>query len=214
MKIGIFGTGDVGRVLGSGLIKHGHEVMLGSRDPKSEKVTKWVQENGSKAHSGTFDEAAKFGEWIFIATLWAGTENAINLAGSENMKGKIVIDTTNPIEPGGNGIRLTIGHTDSAGERVQKWLPDSHVIKAFNSVGNAHMVDPTFPGGPPTMFYAGNDANAKAKVNEFLKSIGWEGFDAGNITASRELEPLCVLWVNYLFANKYNPNHAFKLLRK
>ncbi len=212
MKIGILGSGDVGKALGRGFVSRGHEVKIGSRDPK--KLEGWVKETGAKASAGTFAEAAKFGDLVVLATLWSGTESAIGLAGKESFKGKIVIDATNPLQMNPNGPpSLAVGHTDSGGEQVQRWLPDAKVVKCFNIVGNAHMVDPSFPGGPPDMFIAGNDADAKAKVSEICKSFGWPTIDMGGIEGARLLEPMCIAWVLYAIKNK-TWNHAFKMLRK
>jgi predicted dinucleotide-binding enzyme len=213
MKIGILGTGDVGRALGTGFVKHGHEVKIGSRQAGNEKAETWRQETGDKASTGTFAEAAAFGDVVVVATLWTGTENALRLAGPENFKGKTVIDTINPLDFSTGAPRLSLGTTDSAGEQVQRWLPDAHVVKAFNIVGNAHMVDPQFPGGPPDMFIAGDDAGAKETVGGILKDFGWEVIDLGGIESSRYLEPMAMVWILHAFQLKKG-NHAFKLLRK
>jgi 8-hydroxy-5-deazaflavin:NADPH oxidoreductase len=214
MKIGILGTGDVGKALGTGLAALGHDVKIGSREPQSEKVKEWTSKVGPRASSGTFAEAAKFGEIVFLATLWSGTENALKLAGAENLAGKVVVDATNPLVFKENAPpALALGHTDSGGEQVQRWLPKSRVVKAFNIVGNAHMVQPQFPGGPPDMFICGNDTDAKKKVVEILRAFGWPAIDIGGIEGARLLEPMCVLWVLYAIQNK-SSNHAFKLLRK
>lgn len=214
MKVGILGSGDVGQVLGAGFAKSGHEVKLGSRDPQQEKVQAWVKKYGPKASGGTFAEAAAFGEIIVLATLWTGTENAIKLAGPKNFAGKIVMDVTNPLDfSKGAPPTLSVGHTDSAGEQVQRWLPDAKAVKVYNLVGNAHMIDPQFPGGPPDMFICGNDEKAKEKVTEILKGFGWPAIDIGGIQGARYLEPLAMIWIFYGF--KTNTwNHAFKLLRK
>ncbi|HET6266669.1 MAG TPA: NAD(P)-binding domain-containing protein, partial [Acidobacteriota bacterium] len=166
MKVGILGTGDVGRALGSGMIKEGHDVKLGSREAVNPKTQEWISKNGSRATGGTFEDAARFGDWIFICTLWTGTENALRMAGIDNFSGKIVIDTTNPLAYEPNKIPgLALGWNDSAGEQVQRWLPKAKVVKAFNIVGNPHMYKPNFPGGPPTMFFCGNDKDAKKQVD-------------------------------------------------
>lgn len=214
MKVGVLGTGDVGRVLGSAMIAVGHEVKLGSRDADNPKVKAWVKENGSRASGGTFEDAAKFGELLLLCTLWAGTENALNLAGHENFNNKILIDTTNPlIFEQGQPPRLALGHTDSGGEQVQRWVRGARVVKAFNIVGNAHMFRPQFPGGPPTMFYCGNEPAARKEVGNLLKEFGWETIDIGPLTGARLLEPLCILWVQFgLQTNTWN--HAFRLLKK
>jgi 8-hydroxy-5-deazaflavin:NADPH oxidoreductase len=215
MKVGVLGTGDVGRVLGGGFVSRGHEVMIGSRDSGSEKVRSWVAKQGARASAGTFAEAAAYGELLVLATKWTGTESALNLAGSENFRGKVLIDATNPLKVEPNKPPgLALGHTDSGGEQVQRWLPDARVVKAFNIVGNPHMVDPQFPGGPPDMFICGNDADAKKQVTDVCTSFGWPGaIDIGGIDGARELESLCILWVKAGIASS-SWNHAFKLLRK
>jgi len=215
MKIGVLGTGIVGQTLAGGFISLGHKVMMGTRDAKADKVKAWVDKNGKNASSGTFEEAAKFSELGVLSTLWTGTENAIKLAGPKNLSGKVVIDTTNPLLFGKEGEppKLALGHNDSGGEQVQRWLPDAKVVKAFNMVGNAHMVHPQFPGGPPDMFICGNDKTAKEKVTDILKAFGWIVTDIGGIEGARELEPMCILWVKYAMLHK-GWNHAFKMLNK
>ena len=187
---------------------------MGSRDPNQEKVKAWVNKAGAKASAGTFAEAAAFGELAVLCTIWTGAENAIRLAGPDNLASKVVIDTTNPLDfSGGIPPKLAVGHTDSAGEQVQRWLPNSRVVKAFNIVGNAHMFKPEFPGGPPDMFICGNDDQAKATVTDVLKTFGWSVIDIGGIECARYLEPLAMVWIRHFFrANSVN--HAFKLLRK
>ncbi|OGV96125.1 DNA-binding protein [Microgenomates group bacterium RBG_16_45_19] len=214
MKIGILGSGDVGQVLGAGFIKYGHEVKIGSRTPQQEKLQAWVKKNGNKASTGTFAEAAGFGEMIILATLGSGTQEAIKLAGPKNFAGKVILDTTNPLDfSKGVPPTLYLGHSSSLGEEIQKWLPQAKVVKAFNIVGNAHMVNPQFPGGPPDMFICGNDEPAKLKVTQILQEFGWPVIDIGGIEGSRYLEPLAMVWILHGF--KTNTwNHAFKLLKK
>jgi len=214
LRIGILGTGDVGRALGHAFVSTGHEVRLGSREANNEKAAAWARQAGPRASAGTFPDAAKFGELVVVATLWGGTENALRLAGPDNLAGKVVIDATNPLNfPPNAPPELAVGHSDSGGERVQRWLPKARVVKAFNTVGHAHMFKPQFPGGPPDMFICGNDAAAKQTVTEILKDFGWPSVDIGGIEGARLLEPLCILWVGYgLRTGTWN--HAFKLLRE
>jgi predicted dinucleotide-binding enzyme len=214
MKVGILGTGDVGRALGNGSIGRGDDVMMGARDAKNEKAAAWAGGAGSRASHGTFADAARFGDVAVLATLWTGTENALKLAGPDNLRGKVVIDTTNPLDfSHGMPPRLAIGHTDSAGEQVQRWLPGAKVVKCFNIAGNAHMVQPSFPGGPPDMFICGNDDEAKRVVATICQSFGWPVLDIGGIEGSRDLEPLCILWVKYGLKTG-GWNHAIKMLKK
>ena len=149
-----------------------------------------------------------------LATLWGGTENALRLAGSTCLGGKVVLDVTNPFvvlpnQPPG----LALGHTDSGGEQVQRWLPSARVVKALNAVGYAHMVRPDFPGGPPDAFMCGNEISAKDVVRKLLGELGWDPIDIGGIEGARLLEPLAVLYVTYAVRTG-GWNHAFKLLRK
>lgn len=206
------GSGVVGQKLGDGFILTGNTVMIGTRNPV--KLHPWVSKHGEKkALSGSFAEAAAYGDIVVIATLWDGTAAAIKSAIPKNMAGKVVIDVTNPLDVSKTPPGLALGHDNSGGETVQKLLPKSKVVKAFNIVGNAHMFKPQFPGGPPTMFICGNDDDAKAQVSKILDSFGWEVVDIGNIEGSRFLEPLAMLWVAYYFRTGQG-NHAFKLLRK
>ena len=216
MKIGILGSGEVGRRLGDGFIELGHAVKIGSRNPNQEKITEWMaKHNKEKVSSGTFAEAASFGELNVIATSWAGADEAIRMADPKNFAGKVVIDVINPLDfSKGMPPRLAIGHTDSAGETVQRMLPESKVVKAFNIVGNPHFIHPDFPGGPPTMFICGNDDAAKKTViDNILTKLGWETIDIGGIEGARLLEPLALLWIMHYFRTG-NGNHAFKLLKK
>jgi len=212
--VGIVGSGDVAKALGTGFLELGHEVMLGSRTPESEGLVAWKKKAGPHAATGTFADAAKFGDVVVLATHGVENENALRLAGPKHFAGKVVIDATNPLASGANRLpTLAYGWSDSAGERVQKLLPDAHVVKAFNTVGNAHMFRPKFPGGPPDMFYCGNDAAAKKQVGEWLKAFGWNPVDIGGIEGARTLEPMCILWVT-LGITGGSWDIAFKVLRK
>ncbi len=215
MKIGILGTGVVGQALGTGFAHRGHEVKMGSRDPRNPKALSWVTQAGRNTSAGTFADAAAYGEILVLATLWTATQEVIRQAGPKNFAGKVVMDVTNPLLFGGQGEppRLALGHTDSGGEQVQRWLPGARVVKVFNTVGAAHMIDPQFPGGPPDMFLCGNDAAAKKTVSDICQSFGWPAIDIGGIEGARLLEPMCILWVVY-GARTGSWNHAFKLLRK
>ena len=215
MKIGILGSGPVGQRLGAAFADLGHEVMLGSREPGQEKIKNWISSTGKNGKAGSFSETASFGELIVLSTLWTGTESALKLAGQSSLKGKIIIDTTNPLDFS-KGMPPSLNPTghDSGGEQVQRWLPDSKVVKCFNIVGNTYMYKPDFPDGKPDMFICGNDEGAKKKVLEILNDFGWDGrMDLGGIENSRYLEAMCIVWVIYgMKTNSWN--HAFKMLRK
>jgi predicted dinucleotide-binding enzyme len=214
MKIGVLGTGDVGKAIGKGFAALGHEVKMGARSASSDKALVFVKEAGAKASAGTFTDAAAFGEIVVLATLGVEYESVLAKAGKQNFKGKIVIDTTNPLDfSGGMPPKLAYAGQDSGGERIQKALPDAKVVKAFNIVGNALMFRPQLQGGPPDMFIAGNHDDAKKTVTGILKDFGWPiVHDLGGIESSRYLEAMCIVWV--VSAAKTNAwNQAFKLLR-
>lgn len=215
MRIGVLGSGSVGQVLGAGFLKHGHAAMLGTRDPKKKEVEEWVRATPG-AHAGTFEEAARFGELVVLAVLGRAVENIIELAGPANLTGKTVIDATNPLAdaPPVDGIlKYTTGPNESLGEWIQAKLPAAHVVKAFNSVGNALMINPHFEQGVPTMFLCGDSAGAKAQVSAIVEQFGWEPYDCGGIVAARAIEPLCMLWcLPGFLRNEWH--HAFKLLTK
>ncbi len=215
MKTGIIGSGIVGRVLASSFLKEGHDVMLGTRDIAKAEVVKWKSEN-PKGLTGTFKDAAGFGDLLVLATGGSVTISAIELSGKENFKNKPVIDTTNPIaaEPPVNGVlKFFTSLDESLMEKIQQQIPEARLVKAFNSVGNSLMYKPELPGGKPTMFIAGNDDTAKKTVTDILTAFGWETEDMGKAEAARAIEPLCILWcIPGFIRNQWT--HAFKLLKK
>ncbi len=211
MKIGILGSGDVAKALAGGFLKHGHEVTLGTRTPN--KLAEWLTKN-PKASVANFADAAKFGELIVLAVKGAAAADALRLAGASNFAGKPVIDATNPIDdaPPVNGVlKYFTTLDDSQMERLQREFRSARFVKAFNSVGNAFMVNPQFKGGKPTMFICGNDDPAKKIVTAILDQFGWETEDMGKAEAARAIEPLCILWcIPGFLRNDWT--HAFKLL--
>lgn len=213
MNIGIIGTGVVGQTLGKGLAAKGHSVKIGSRNPNSEKLKEWESQAGPNTSTATLEETAKFGDLIILATLWGGTENALELAGPDNFAGKVVIDATNPLSFGAGGPDLGVGFTDSAGEQVQRYIPQARVVKALNIVSAFMMLDPNALGETADMFIAGNDAEAKKEVTTFLEGFGWPVIDLGGIQESRLLEALGMVWVKYFFNVRNEGKHAFKLIR-
>lgn len=215
MKIGIIGSGIVGRVLASAFMSEGHEVMLGTRNISKDEVVKWQRENPGGL-LGSFQETAQFGEIIVLAVSGLAAEDAITQAGKEHFFEKIVIDPTNPIAavPPVNGVlKYFTTLEESLMERIQQLIPDAYVVKAFSSVGNAFMYKPQFKGGPPTMFICGNNPAAKKTVTVILSDFGWETEDMGTVEAARAIEPLCILWcIPGFIHNQWQ--HAFKLLRQ
>lgn len=213
-KIGILGSGPVGQTLANGFIKHGYDVMIGTntvskRDELKSKI------NG-KAKVGSFEETARFGEIVVLATKGIAGEAALRSAGVANLSGKTVIDTMNPIAdaPPINGvIQYFTSLNDSLMERLQRLAPDAHFVKAFNSIGSAFMVNPDFNGIKPTMCICGNNDGAKTEVKSILDQFGFEVEDMGKVEGARAIEPLCILWCIPGFLSN-NWAHAFKLLKK
>lgn len=213
MKIGILGSGSVAQTLAAGFLRHGHAVTLGTRD--AAKLAAFAAEHpGAAVASGA--DAAGFGELIVLAVKGGAALAALRAAGAERLAGKTVIDATNPIadQPPEHGVlRYFTGPNESLMETLQKEFAQARFVKAFNSVGAACMVNPELPGGPPTMFIAGNDAAAKTQVAGVLAQFGWDVADMGRAEAARAIEPLAMLWcIPGFVANDWV--HAFKLLRK
>lgn len=225
MKIGILGTGGVGRTLAAKFVSDGNEVMIGTRNVEetlaknkpdamgSPPYKEW-QSNNPKVKLGTFADTAKFGEIIILATFGDATKNAIDLAGKENFNGKVVIDTTNPLDFSKGvppGFTATLGN--SLGEQIQKHIPNAKVVKAFNTIGAHIIINPEREEGIPDLFVAGND-DAKKQFSDLIQNWGWNSvIDMGDISQSYWLETFAMLWIHYGF--KYNSwNHAFKLLKK
>jgi len=212
-KVAVLGSGQVGETLANGFLKHGHEVSRASRAP--EKLAGWLSGAGAKARTGTFAEAAAWGEVIVLAVKGSAADAVVEAAGIDRLAGKLVLDTTNPIAdaPPENGVlRYFTDVNQSLMERLQKKAPKARFVKAFSCVGNAFMVNPQMPGGPPTMFICGNDAEAKAEATKLLIQFGWDVADMGKVEGARAIEPLCMLWcIPGLSGGGWT--HAFKLLR-
>jgi 8-hydroxy-5-deazaflavin:NADPH oxidoreductase len=213
-RIGVIGSGNVGQTIANGFTKHGYEVMIGTNDISKHTMLK--DKTNGKAQIGSFEETAKFGEIIVLAVKGSGAEAAIQMIGKENLRGKIVIDTTNPIAevPPVNGVlQYFTSINESLMEKLQKLVPGAKFVKAFSCVGAARMVNPDFAGVKPTMFICGNDTDAKTFVTKILEIFGWEYEDMGGIEAARAIEPLAMLWCIPGFRqNRWT--HAFKLLNK
>ncbi len=211
-KIGIIGSGVVAKSLGTGFLKHGYQVMLGSRD--TSKLEDWKSKEGQGAGLGSFEDTAAFGDILVLAVKGTVASKALELAGTENLKGKTIIDATNPIaeHPPTNGVlHFFTNINESLMEQLQNAFPEADFVKSFSCVGSAFMVNPAFES-TPTMFICGNSENAKSEVKTILTQFGWEIEDMGSVEAARAIEPLCMLWCIPGFReNKWS--HAFKLLK-
>jgi predicted dinucleotide-binding enzyme len=214
MKIGILGSGSVGQVLAKGFQKHGHEVMIGTRDVS--KLDAFAKENGGKIKVGTFSDVAIFGEMLVLAVKGSSSIDALGLAGKSNFAGKTIIDTTNPIadKPSVNGVLQFYTSLDhSLMEKLQESFPNANFVKAFNCIGGQYMVNPDFGGIKPSMFICGNNQESKNQVSKILDTFGFEVEDMGKVEAARAIEPLCILWcIPGMIGNRWN--HAFKLLKQ
>jgi 8-hydroxy-5-deazaflavin:NADPH oxidoreductase len=212
MQIGVLGSGDVAQVLASGFLKHGHAVTVGTRD--SAKLSGWAKSNPG-GRVGSFADAARFGEVLVLAVKGSAAAEVLRLAGADALAGKPVIDATNPIADAApvNGVLKFFTDLDeSLLERLQRDFPTARLVKGFNSVGNARMVDPDFKAGKPTMFICGNDDGAKRIVTGLIGELGWDTADMGKAEAARAIEPLCMLWcIPGFLRNEWT--HAFALLK-
>jgi predicted dinucleotide-binding enzyme len=214
MKVGILGSGIVGQTLGSGFLKCGHQVKIGTGNPN--KLNDWIDKAGTNASAGSFADAASFGEIIVLAVKGTAALNVLEKAGSKNLVDKTIIDATNPIADSApvNGVlKFFTDLNSSLMEELQNKFSQANFVKAFSCVGNALMVNPDFGGQKPTMFIAGNDENAKSQVKKILDTFGWEIEDMGKAEAASAIEPLCILWcIPGFLENRWM--HAFKLLKK
>jgi len=214
MRIGILGTGTVGQTLGTRLVQLGHDVKLGSRTGTNEKAAKWVTGAGEHATHGTFADAAVFGEMVFNCTGGMVSLAALNDAGAENLKNKVVVDVSNPLDfSRGFPPTLTVCNTDSVAEQIQRAFPDAKVVKALNTMTAPLMVNPTAIPGDHDVFLCGNDADAKARVTELLRSFGWRVIlDLGDITAARGMEMILPIWLRLMGTFK-TPMFNFHIAR-
>ena len=213
MKIGILGSGVVGKTLAAGFINHGHQVMAGSRQPH--KLEDWKTEISPDLQTGDFSQAAAFGDMIVLAVKGTATKEVLRLAGTQNFSAKTVLDATNPIadaQPVNGVLQFFTSLDNSLIEQLQQMVPEANFVKAFNSIGAAVMVNPEYES-KPTMFICGNSDAAKDEAIKILDQFGWEVEDMGKAEAARAIEPLCMLWcIPGFLQNRWT--HAFKLLKK
>jgi predicted dinucleotide-binding enzyme len=214
MRIGVLGTGLVGNTIATKLVSLGHAVKMGARSATNEKAAAWARSTGGGGSAGTFGDAAAFGEIVFNCTNGAGTLAALDAAGDANLRGKILIDVSNPLDfSRGMPPTLLIANTDSLGEQVQRTHPDAKVVKALNTMNCNVMVNPGLVKGEHDVFISGNDPEAKARVVELLRTFGWKNVvDAGDISAARGQEMLLVMWAR-LFGALQTPTFNFHIAR-
>ncbi|MCL4530082.1 MAG: NAD(P)-binding domain-containing protein [Chloroflexi bacterium] len=198
MEIGILGTGMVGRTIGSKLIQLGHDVFMGARDADNPRAIAWAKEEGQRALYGTFKNAAAFGEIVFNCTLGIASLDALRQAGAGNLKNKILIDTSNPIDYSRDDLILSVCNGDSLGEQIQRAFPETLVVKTLNTMNCNLMVEPAKLPERTDVFVSGNDIEAKTVVIGILRDwFGWRSvIDLGDITTSRGVEMLLALWLD------------------
>lgn len=206
MRIAVIGTGHVGGAIGLGWAKAGHEVVFGSRDPGGHDVKQLVKANASAA---TVAEAVKGADVVALAIPWGAVPDVIKEIGAE-LRGKILVDCTNPAKQW-----PAMDHSaGSGGEQVAKLVPGTKVVKAFNTTGFENMQNPKFPDGAVTMFYAGDDADAKKTVHALVKDLGFDPVDAGGLAQAHALEVLASLWGTLAYGQKMGRGIAFRLMRR
>ncbi|MFW9874173.1 MAG: NADPH-dependent F420 reductase [Candidatus Thorarchaeota archaeon] len=208
MKIGIIGTGNVGTSLGEAWAAKGHEIMFGSRDPhRAQQLVEKIKYN---TRGGTYKQATTFGEVVILAVPWPYIKQTLESMG--NLKGKILIDCINPVKPQLEGLEL--GLDTSAAERIAEMANDAIVIKALNSIGNQHYINPKFGDMYASGFICGDDDRAKKVVARLVADLGFDVVDCGPLQNARLLEPLALLWIKLAYVHGFGPNVAFKLLKK
>jgi 8-hydroxy-5-deazaflavin:NADPH oxidoreductase len=204
MRIGVLGTGVVGRTLGGKLVEVGHDVRMGSRQAGNENAVDWAQGAGEGASEGTFADAAEFGELLVNATGGSVSVDALEMAGAENLAGKVLVDVSNALDFGGGGPPVVgVAADDSLGERIQAAFPDARVVKALNTMNAPLMVAPASIDESTNVFVCGDDDQAKATVIELLETFGWlsaDIIDLGDISAARGAELYVALWVRLMGA--------------
>ncbi len=216
MKIAILGTGMVGETIASKLVELGHDVKMGSRTAGNEKAVAWVQKAGPRASQGTFADAAASAELIFNCTLGAGSLAALEAAGKENLKGKVLVDVSNPLDfSKGMPPSFFVSNTDSLGEQIQRAFPETKVVKALNTINASVMVEPSRLPGEHATFVSGNDADAKAQVKQLLtEGFGWKQvIDLGDITTARGTESYLALWIR-LWGVLGTPDFNIQIVKK
>ena len=213
MNIAIIGAGNVGGTLGAAWAKKaGHDIVFGVRDPKAEKVQALLSKIGGKAKAATPAEAASAAGFIVLSTPWPATEAAIRSMG--DLKGKVILDATNPLTRGPEGIGLEIGHGISGGEKVQGWASGASVFKTLNTTGFGTMAEPVFNGVKSLMFVAGDDAANKPKVMALIGELGFDVVDAGPLKNARLLEPHALLWIDLSLARGLGRDWAFARVKR
>lgn len=210
MKIAVIGSGNVGGTLGRRWAEKGHEIVYGTRDPKSDKIKKLLKTTGGMAKASELKRAVSESSVVVLAIPWPAAEDTIRNLG--DLKGKIIVDCINPLAPNLSG--LTIGLTTSAAEKVAEWTKGTRVVKAFNTTGSKNMGDPVYGDQKASMFICGDNAEAKKTVAALAADLGFDVIDSGPLVSARYLEPLAMLWISLVYVSALGEDIAFKLLKR
>jgi hypothetical protein len=211
MRSGIIGSGIVAQTLGTGFLKNGHEVKLGTRD--TSKLAEWQEKAGEKASVGSFEDAAKFGDVVVVAVGGTVAVSAIEQAGTENLDGKTVIDVTNALDFSTGVPKFAVDLGNSVAEQIQRAVPKANVVKAFNMINTSVMVDPKFGDKVATLFIAGDNDDAKAEVTKLAEELAWDVADFGGIDQAYYLEAFAFGYISYAFKNN-DWQRGFRFLKR
>ena len=216
MKIAIIGAGNVGGSLGKAWAKVGHNIIFGVRNPGQGNTQPPLAEIGVSATAVTLPDAARSADIIVLATPWPAVPDAISAMG--DLKGKVIIDCTNPLSLNGDGsLSLSLGSTTSGAEEVEKLAAGAQVVKAFNTYGWENFANSAYPnaaGLKPVMFYCGDHDEAKKTVHQLAADLGFDPVDTGGLGMARSLEPLALLWIRLSIREGRNPNFTWARLTR
>ena len=214
MRIAVIGAGNVGGTLGNRWAKAGHEVVFGVRDSSEARVTALVRESGPGARAVSVPEAARDAAVVVLTVPWENAQEALAAAG--DLRGRILIDATNPVALTAEGLRqgLVIGHTTSAAEKVTQWAEGARVVKAFNTTGWQNMADPLYGSQGLSMLLCGDDAEAKQMVGDLARQLGFEPVDVGPLRSARYLEAVAMLWIDMAVLRGFGTNFGFRVVKR
>jgi NADPH-dependent F420 reductase len=214
MKIAVIGAGNVGGTLGKRWARAGHEVAFGTRTPAEAKVTTLVRESGPGARAASVPDAARDAAVVVLTVPWESVRDALAAAG--DLRGRILIDATNPVPLTPEGLRqgLLIGHTTSGGEQIARWAEGARVVKAFNTTGSQNMADPVYGSQGLSMMLCGDDADAKKVTADLARQLGFEPVDVGPLRSARYLEAVAMLWIDMALLQGFGTNFGFQVVRR
>jgi NADPH-dependent F420 reductase len=214
MKVAVIGAGNVGGTLGKRWARAGHEVSFGARDPAEAKVVALVRECGPSARAALVPEAVRQAAVVALSVPWENARDALAAAG--DLRGRILIDATNPVPLTPEGLRqgFVIGHTTSGGEEIARWAPGARVVKAFNTTGWQNMANPLYGSEGLSMLLCGDDAEAKKVVADLARQLGFEALDVGPLRSARYLEAVAMLWIEMAVLQGFGTNFGFRVVKR